>query len=61
MAKVNPIFRAFGCSLAGNLPETMDKKTMLSIPKMISKKVRVTIANQAFGLVTNSIMVYVKF
>ena len=49
IASINPILRAFGWSFSSNLPETIDKKTMLSIPRIISKKVNVKSAIQAFG------------
>ena len=56
MASNKPILRAFGWSFGSNFPETMDRKTMLSIPKIISKKVNVNKATQAFGLEINSII-----
>ena len=38
-----------------NFPETIDKKTMLSIPRIISKKVKVNKAIQASGFESISI------
>ena len=57
MARAKPILRALGCSFSGSFPETIDKKTILSIPKMISKNVSVSSATQAFGLEINSVMI----
>ena len=41
MAKNNPMVRALGCSSFFSLDETIEMKTMLSIPKTISRKVSV--------------------
>ena len=49
IAKIKPMRRALGWSFSSNLPDTIDKKTMLSIPRIISKKVNVKSAIQAFG------------
>jgi trigger factor len=48
-AKPNPIFLALGRSFADSFPVTMEIKTILSIPSIISKKVRVNIAMSASG------------
>ena len=39
-----------------NFPETIERKTMLSIPRMISKKVNVNSASNAFGVNKISIL-----
>jgi hypothetical protein len=41
-ANVRPILRALGRSISGNLLDTIEIKIMLSIPKTISNKVKVS-------------------
>ena len=41
MARMIPISLAFVCLFSGNLEEAIEIKMILSIPKIISKKVRV--------------------
>ena len=41
-AKLRPIFLAFFFSSSGNLSDIIDIKIILSIPKTISKKVKIT-------------------
>ena len=49
MASARPMVRARDCWLWGSLPARMLMKTMLSIPRTISRTVRVTSAIQASG------------
>ena len=58
-ANNKPMVLALGWDSSGSLAVTIEIKTMLSIPKMISKKVRVKSAIQASGLVKISNMVSV--
>ncbi|EKR62338.1 hypothetical protein LEP1GSC036_1509 [Leptospira weilii str. 2006001853] len=43
-ANVRPRFLAWFCLFLGSLPETIERKTILSIPRTISIRVRVKIA-----------------
>ena len=60
-ARVSPRRRARGCFSGSSLFETIEMKMMLSMPRMISRKVRVTQAINSSG-VRNSAMsaVYVR-
>jgi hypothetical protein len=55
MAKNIPIFVALLRFSTGNFPVTIDMKIMLSIPRIISRKVNVNKAIQASGLRNTSI------
>ena len=59
IAKPKPNRVALFRSASGNFPVTIEIKIMLSIPKIISKKVRVKSAIQASGFKNTSILFYV--
>ena len=58
MAKKSPILVAFLRFSCGNFPVTIEMKMMLSIPKIISKKVKVKSAIQASGFKNTSIFMF---
>lgn len=49
MAPNNPRVRAFGCSFSGSFDDIIDKKTILSTPKTISRNANVRSAIHALG------------
>ena len=49
MAHRRPIVLALGCCSAGSLEDIIDRNTILSIPKTISRKVNVSNAIHADG------------
>ena len=58
-ANAKPIFRALDCCSTGSLAASTEMKTILSIPKTISRNVRVSRLIQASGL-ENSVKKSVK-
>ena len=57
-AAANPSWRAFFCCASGSLAARMLIKTILSIPRTISRKVRVTRLIQICGSINASIICF---
>src|SRR6056297_1997836 len=53
-ARIRPMRRASGCCSSGSLFERIEMKTMLSIPRTISRRVSVPSAIQASGVLIHS-------